>query len=105
MGISLYTAMVIQNNKDHIKCSAASDKEGKWAGEISLWKNDYPHTALITTNFNYDSEKEAVDDMERIISAVCCLDLFKEIRRNQEEDRKKEEEDAKRNSAGFNNKS
>ena len=97
MGISLYTAMVIQNNKDNVKCSATKNEEGKWSGEISLWKGDFPHTSLITTNFNYDSREEAVDDMKKIIDVVHKADLFKEVRKNMKADEE-------RDSAGSDNK-
>jgi len=81
MGISLYTAVLIQNQGENIKCAAIKNKEAKWSGQIDFWKGASLHTTLISTNFNYDSKQEAIDDMQKIIATVREANLTEEVKK------------------------
>ena len=63
------TAFIIATND--VDCTAAGPSEdGKYAGWISRMEND-KYRPLLNTEPIYDSEAEAVQAMEEIVTAVC----------------------------------
>lgn len=97
MSVSVYTAMMIQNHGDNIKCAAASDDKGKWLGQINFWKKGSLHTTLVDTTFNFDTKEEALAEMNKIVDYIRTVDLAEEAKKAEEQD--KTEEESKRKEA------
>ena len=94
MSVSVYTAMMIQQHGPNIKCAAISDDKDKWSGQINFWKGDSLHTALIDTTFNFDSEEEALADMQKIVDYVRSIDIAKESKKTEEAEKREAAEKA-----------
>ena len=71
------TAFEIQSNGNNIKCSAhgPSNRNGKYAGLISLWRNRKLHKEMLSTESVFDTAKEAMKYMEGTVKAVRAMDL------------------------------
>lgn len=76
MKISVATAMLLRVHGDNIRCTAISNTMGKWSGNIDLWKSGAFQKTLLNTNFNYDSEEEAVKEMKKIVACIRATDLY-----------------------------
>jgi len=76
MGVSLYTALVIQSVDNDIRCEIyGSDGKGKYAGAINLYHDGHLHTTLLSTGLIYGSEKDAIEGMEGVVKQVRAINL------------------------------
>ena len=69
MPISRLTVAIIQSHDDDdITCDGVQELNGgKWRGWITFWKDNRPHISpLISTDFIYETKKEAVEDMVKL---------------------------------------
>lgn len=65
------TAIIIRTRGDDVHCQAGGpDRDGKWAGWVSLFRNEAYDHALLTTKAIYASEEEAVAAMQQLVAAV-----------------------------------
>ena len=79
MGITAITVMTIQSRGKDVKCAAGGpDKEtGKYAGWISLYRNgEYDHD-LLSTGPVYDTKKDAIKAMKKVVEEIRAVDLSK----------------------------
>ena len=74
MGITRYTAYVIQGNDD-IRCGAEMGADGMWIGTISHFKDGHPHALLLSSNPVFKSESEAISTMESVVKEIRAIDL------------------------------
>ena len=77
MGVSFLTALIIQSRGKDVKCLAGgpSKDKRKYAGWISLYRDgEYDHDLLSTEDI-YNSKKEAVNAMKKIVSEIRSMDL------------------------------
>ena len=80
MGITPYTALVIQGNKNNIKCeSIGPGLGGKHAGMISLYKKGNLHSPLLSTSEIYDDAESAEEAMQEIVDIILKADIKKEM--------------------------
>ncbi|MBI2099328.1 hypothetical protein HYT45_02875 [Candidatus Uhrbacteria bacterium] len=70
--MTLYTALVIQNQGNNIRCeSIGRDKKtGKWAGAINLYHDGSFHTMLVSSKPIFKSSSEAVKHMREIVRKI-----------------------------------
>jgi len=76
MNLSIATAFIIRTRGENIRCTAVSNNQNKWSGGVDLWKDGCFCKMLLSTNFNYDFEEEAIKDMKRLVASVRAMDLF-----------------------------
>jgi hypothetical protein len=77
MGISLITALTIQNQGSNIHCEPYGQHKdtGKWAGAINLYHDGFFHTTLLSSEATFDSSELAVKAMEDVVQQVRKADL------------------------------
>lgn len=64
------SAMMIKGNED-VRCEVAFDKETeKYSGWIMLYKKDSYHTAIVSTNPEFDTKEDALKCVEDIVKKV-----------------------------------
>ena len=75
--MTLYTALVIQNPANDIRCEPYSQhkKTKKWAGAINLYHTESFHTTLLSSEPIFESSEAAVAYMEDVVKQVKALDL------------------------------
>lgn len=77
LGVSMITALTIQNNGDDIVCSSGEDKKSKkWKGFIHLYKEGRFHCELISTDPAFDSSQLAEQRMQKLVEDIRKLDLL-----------------------------
>lgn len=78
MGISRYTAYVIQSSDARAESLAC--KDGKFQGLVNIYHDGFFHTTIISTQESfYDSSEEAVKGMQEVIDLVKATDLATEF--------------------------
>lgn len=78
MGISRYTAYVIQSSDSRAESLQCGD--GKYQGVINIYKDGFFHTTILSTQESfYDSAAEAVKAMQEIIDLINATDLATEF--------------------------
>lgn len=70
MGVSVLTALTVQNPENDIRCQAGGPVNGKWAGWITLYKDEMYHRPLLSTEPVYDSEADAKRAMEKTVEEI-----------------------------------
>lgn len=79
-GISMLTALIIQNNGDNILCSSGQDeKSKKWHGFIYLKKGGAVHTELISTDPAFETQETAESAMKALVDEIRRTVSSKEI--------------------------
>jgi len=73
--ISYYTALIIQENSDDIRCGALKSFKAGWAGTINHWRDGRLHQELITSEQIYPSKAEAMDAMRAVVERVRAMQL------------------------------
>ena len=75
--MTVYTALVIKNNGDDIHCETGgqSKETGKWIGVVNLYKGEFFHTTLLSSNAVFNSKDESVTGMEKIVEQVRAMEL------------------------------
>jgi len=81
--MNLYTAFVIQNLDNDIRCKSYGKLEDtdKWAGAINLYHGGFFHTTLISSNHVFSSPEVAVLAMESIVDQVRALDFGRDLKK------------------------
>ena len=70
MGISMLTALMIQNPDNDIRCLAGGPVGGKWTGWISLYRDGQLHSDLLSTQPVYASKSKAVGAMKKLVEDI-----------------------------------
>lgn len=81
-GHYLITALTIQTQGDNIHCEGLLTESGKWMGCIWHYKEGTPHALLISTEAIFKSEKEALENVEDLVTKIRAADLKEEMRKN-----------------------
>lgn len=75
MSLSRLSCMTIQSNGDDVKAAAGKDaKTGKWAGWCNLWRGDVLSHHIFNTQPIFDSEVDAIAEVDKIVAHVRSLD-------------------------------
>ena len=77
MGLTLLTALTIQNNKTHV--SAYQDKESKKYGFVIMHDEEKNYRPLISASAVYDSSKKALSEGRKLKKEVMNSDLGSEV--------------------------
>ncbi|MBT4277166.1 hypothetical protein HOD96_00240 [Candidatus Falkowbacteria bacterium] len=72
-----YTALVIQNKDNDIRCEpyGQDKKTGKWAGAVNIYHDGFFHTTLLSTNPAFDSPEKAVIFTKSVVKNIRATDL------------------------------
>ena len=75
--MTLYTALVIQNPSNDIRCEPYGQhkKTRKWSGAINLCRDGFLHTTLVSSEPTFESSEAAVAYMEEVVKQVKAFDL------------------------------
>jgi hypothetical protein len=78
MGISRWTALVIQAVGNDIRCEVYGQpgKDGKWVGAVNQYHDDHLHTTLLTSEPVHDSAEQAVVEMEEIVADIKAREIL-----------------------------
>ncbi|TSC96925.1 MAG: hypothetical protein CEN88_256 [Candidatus Berkelbacteria bacterium Licking1014_2] len=70
------TALIIQTRGDDIRCLAGGpDKDGKYAGWISLYRGDEYDHDLLSTNPCFQDEASAIKHMQSLVEEIRTMDI------------------------------
>ena len=75
--MTLYTALVIQNQDNDIRCEPYSQHKEtkKWAGAVNLYHNGFFHTTLLSSEPVFESSEASVAYLENIVKQVRAADV------------------------------
>jgi len=71
------TALIIKASGNDIRCEAygQDEKTKKWAGAIILYNDGILHSVLFASKPKFETGKESVEEMEKIVQAIKKVDL------------------------------
>ena len=78
MGISRWTALVIQDEGNDIRCEVFGQpsEDGKFAGAVNQYHGGYLHTTLLSSKPMYNSAEQAVVAMEQVVTEIRAIDAL-----------------------------